>query len=556
MVTYNFDCGCKIPVLDSTVKECDGLPSMKIPFDEIAIALNYEVGCKETWNMISTGRTKGIFQLESNSGQGWAKKLAPTSLEEMAALVALLRPGCIRALVDGKSMTQHYVDRKHRRDEVSYFHSALEPILASTYGVMTFQEQAMRIAVSLAGFDEQQADVLRKAIGKKKPEIMAALKDDFINGCDNEGLVNKAEAEEIFGWIQESQRYSFNKSHAIGYGELGYLSGYAKHHFPLHFYCSCIKYARDKADSQSEVKELISDAKMSDIHVHSPSIETLEYNNSDVCIYDGNIYFGIRCVKKVVDAAVAKLLLKVEEAEDALDKKVTEFTWLEFLCYVAIKVNTTAINGVISVGLLSHFGMSRQKLLFEYEIFKKLTAKERSNILMLVHKHDSLLEMIREFSLLTKIQGGVAVATRKPKVQNLIDSLDIPPHSLDDKPSWVLTQERNLLGTPLTYSMMDTIDSNIAPNATCKEFADGKSGNMVLAVEIIEAKEYVIPKGNNKGNRMGFLTVEDATGQMGCVIFSNVWDANRDDFVENNTIAISGKRSKQESFLIEKVFSI
>lgn len=554
---YSFDCGCKIPILDDTIKKCDGLPSMRIPYDEISIALNYSIGCAPTWDLIGQGKTKGVFQLETNLGQTWAKKLAPTSLEEMAALVSLLRPGCLRAIVDGKSMTQHYVDRKNHGDEVTYFHKALEPILAQTYGVMTFQEQAMRIATGLAGFNEQEADVLRKAIGKKKPEIMAKIKGSFMDGCENTGLVSKEEAAEIFGWIQESQRYSFNKSHAVGYGEMGYLSAFAKHHFPLHFYCSWIKYSRDKADSQLDVKELISDAKMSDIFVKSPSISTLSDNNSDVCIHDGHIHFGIRCVKKVGDAAVAKFLDKVAAAESLLNKNIQDFTWLEFLSYIAVNVTTTAINGLISVGLLSHFGMSRQKLLFEYETYKKLTSKERQNISRLIGKYDTLADLLNHFSELTKAQGGVSVASRREKVKDLVHSLRCPPHSLDDKPKWILTQERNLLGTPLTYSTIETINSNIAPNTTCKEYVDGKNHeDMIFAAEIIAVREYTIPQGSNKGNKMGFLTIEDATGQMDCVVFTDVWEKSRDEFCTGNTLAIVGKRSKKESLQITKVFPI
>lgn len=165
----------------------------------------------EAWSLYKNGLTKGIFQLESNHGRNWSKKLAPENIEELSALIALLRPGCTKAIIDGKSMTQRFVDRKHKREEVSYLHASLEDILKPTYGVLVYQEQAMRIAVKLAGFNETETDNLRKAIGKKKADLMASIRNDFIAGCKNVGLVDEETAKEIFGWIEKSSRYSFNK---------------------------------------------------------------------------------------------------------------------------------------------------------------------------------------------------------------------------------------------------------------------------------------------------------------------------------------------------------
>jgi DNA polymerase-3 subunit alpha len=130
----------------------------------------------KSWNLYKDGLTKGIFQLESNLGRSWSKKLAPENLEELAALIAIIRPGTLKAVFEGKSMTQRFVDRKHRKEPVSYLHDSLEGILNKTYGVLVYQEQAMLIAVKLAGFNEQEADNLRKAIGKKKASLMAEIR--------------------------------------------------------------------------------------------------------------------------------------------------------------------------------------------------------------------------------------------------------------------------------------------------------------------------------------------------------------------------------------------
>ena len=154
---------------------------------------------KKTWSLFAEGKTKGIFQLESGLGRAWSKKLAPNNIEELSALIAIIRPGTLKAYIDGKSMTQIYVDRKHGREDVVYLHPALEDILKPTYGVLVYQEQSMRIAQKIAGFDLKEADVLRKAIGKKKASLMNEVKKSFIEGAIRVGMVSKEEAEQKIG---------------------------------------------------------------------------------------------------------------------------------------------------------------------------------------------------------------------------------------------------------------------------------------------------------------------------------------------------------------------
>lgn len=175
---------------------------------------NIPLTCKKTWDLISSGRTKGIFQLESPLGKVWANRLKPENIEHLSALVAILRPGCLKALSGDppKSMTARYCDRKNRIEKIEYLHSSLDKILGDTYGVLCYQEESMLIAKELAGFSLEQADSLRKAIGHKLPEVMAKVKIEFLEGCKKTGIVDEQKAEEIFGWIQKSSRYAFNKS--------------------------------------------------------------------------------------------------------------------------------------------------------------------------------------------------------------------------------------------------------------------------------------------------------------------------------------------------------
>ena len=201
--TYQYSCGCSFDM--EQLKDCT-----KIKFDSSIKNINLE--CQRTWDLISDGNTKGCFQLESRLGRSMAKKLKPENIEQLSALIAILRPGTLEAIRDGKSVTNHYIDKKNGLESIDYFHSSLEPILKATYGEMVYQEQAMEITKVIAGFNLEEADLLRKAIGKKKPEEMAKVKSKFLEGAKNLNIVTVEEAEQIFGWIEKSQRYSFNKS--------------------------------------------------------------------------------------------------------------------------------------------------------------------------------------------------------------------------------------------------------------------------------------------------------------------------------------------------------
>ena len=144
--------------------------------------LELEFQDKKAWDLICSGKTKGVFQLESNLGKSWAKRVKPRNIEELAALISIIRPGTLKAIQDGKSMTQRFVDRKNLKEDITYLHPSLKPILKGTQGVLVYQEQSMQIAQQLAGFSLQEADNLRKAIGKKKADLMAKVKKQFLKG--------------------------------------------------------------------------------------------------------------------------------------------------------------------------------------------------------------------------------------------------------------------------------------------------------------------------------------------------------------------------------------
>lgn len=560
MEKYKFDCGCEVNQLNDTAKIYDGLPALNIDYDDIYIGLNYKKWCNKTWELISKGYTRGVFQLESYLGKSWARKLQPNNMEEVCALIALIRPGVLKAMTETssgktKSMTQLYVDRKHGVEKNEAAYKELEPILASTYQVLTYQEQSMKIATHIAGFNEQEADVLRKAIGKKKPELMAKLKSGFIDGAEKVGYVTKEEAEEIFAWIEKSNRYSFNKSHSYAYGESSYLSAFVKYHFPLHFFCSWIKFAREKPDAQDELRNLVAESKLMNVSIKAPSMYTLLDMDGDVCIKSNAVYIGIKCMKGIGESSINKMVNLIHGLEKLVGKSITTWTWIEFLRFMLGELNKTVVNNLICSGVFSHLKLNRQRLLHEYNIYNSLTSREQAAIANI--EGATLFDVMEKLIAMPRAAGGPATKSRSETLKEIIKGMKQPGYLLEDSPKWILTQEKELFGTPLTYSVIDTIAHTFESNTTCKEFEDGRnSDNMSFTGEIVSSREWTIKSGKNSGQIMGFITLEDTSGKMDCVAFSDVWEEYNHILTEGNTVALMGTRSNKGSLMIQKVFQI
>lgn len=202
---YRFPCGCEFPILQPS-SDPDVLPLLDFDIENIPET------CPAVWEMLGRGDTKGVFQLESPLGRQWCKKLKPESCEHMGALGALLRPGPLQGKdEEGISLTEHYVRRKNGLEQVVDLHPVLKPILENTYGVLTFQEQSMRIAKDLAGFDLIAVDRLRKGIGKKIQSLLHEIGEEFITGCKKTGVVDEETAKTVWSWIKATGRYQFNK---------------------------------------------------------------------------------------------------------------------------------------------------------------------------------------------------------------------------------------------------------------------------------------------------------------------------------------------------------
>lgn len=530
-------CGCSFDILDEKISDMDGLPSLGIDVYNLP-------NCLEVWKLFQSGNIKGVFQLETYLGQHWSKEIKPNSIEDVSAIISAIRPGVSKAILDGKSLTQHFADRKNGLEDVVYPDPSLEEILKSTRGILIYQEQSILIARKLAGFDLKEADILRRAMGKKDAELMTKIEGMFIDGCKKIGLVTEEKAKEIFGWIRKSERYNFNLSHGIMYAQIGYATAYIKHHFPLHFYTSWLEYAKEKMDPQKEISQLVSDAKLFNVSIKKPDIRLI-HHGEDFILHNKKVYFGLRNIKHVGEAVIKKFITLLYEIELKLDKKIDKFSWNEFLYYISPNVNKKAINNMIMAGSLELFGLSRRKMLHEFSIFSELSEKEQNFVIN--NSNDKSLET----SLKNLIENCKLTPKRKDIINSLIMSLNKPMSELIDRPGWISKTEEELLGTSLSFNNLDGLDT-VDADSTCLDIINGKSDESIICIEIKEVKEILTKKGKMAGSKMAFLKVADHSADLESVVcFADKWEVYSNLLYKYNTVLLYGQKTNQNSFAIK-----
>jgi len=507
---------------------------------------NIDLTCKSTWRLISDGNTKGCFQLESRLGQMMSKKLKPENIEQLSALISIMRPGCLEAYRDGKSVSNHYIDKKNQEEEIDFFHPSLEPILKTTYGEMVYQEQAMQICQHVANFDLTEADKLRKAIGKKKPEEMAKIKKLFMEKSQEADIISKEEAEQIFSWIEKSQRYSFNKSHAVSYAYNAYLSAYVKAHFPKHFFVSYLKFAKDKIDPLQEIQELISNANQMDIEVCKPSLQkpVKEFIIAD----DGLIYFGLTNIKGVGDSVYEK----IHQIINTLSIKDMNFG--QIYHKLLRQINSTAAKAIISVGAIDHIAISRNRMLFYYELLNNLTNRE---IDIIADKFNDNQDLINILQYLLNNTTKKLTSKRKDVVISIINSMQKPSYNLEDTPEWLASNEKFYLGVSLTCHKIDGCDIYSA-NSECKDLVNDTCPKQpVVGAEINSINVIKTKRGVNPGQEMAFIKIGDSTGSCDIVVFPEEYNKYRELLIEDNTLLIKLEKSKnKDSYIIKKCWQV
>lgn len=469
-----------------------------------------------TYELIKSGHTVGIFQMESEGMRKTVRGLKPNTQEEICYLLAAYRPGPMQFI-------DEYIAVKEGRKEAEYIVPQLEEILSVTNGVITYQEQVIRIAVDIAGYTMGAADKLRKAMGKKKMDIMELEKPKFIKGAVERGY-NEADIEELWERLLQFANYGFNKAHAASYAMVSFWTAYLKSHYPLEFMAALLE--GDLDDFNRVVIDLNECARMN-IKVYPPNINKSTHKFT---VEDGrDIRFGMAAIKNVGEDAVRHL---VEEREEH-----GEFKNYDDFLYRAVKreVQKRVIEYLIMAGALDDFG-DRSQLLDELETRYQL------------YKEEVKVAERGQFDLFAGGEGDVKIHIVDPQPLRSSKKTHV-----QQKLEW----ENELLGVYLTSHPLDDLTEFFEEKGAVpiSILNDMKAGRKIHVVGGIASNVKRIT--TKKGDSMAFLTVEDKTGSTEMIAFPRTYEELKDELRPNVPMLFAGRINQRDgeesrSFILEK----
>jgi len=453
----------------------------------------------EVYAMLAKGDTVGVFQLESSGMRDLLRRIGPERFEDIIAINALYRPGPLSG-----EMVDLFIGRKHGRKEIDYEHPLLEPILRDTYGVILYQEQVIEIANKLAGFSKGQGDILRKAMGKKEIEVMDTQRRDFVRGAVANGI-DEDVAERIFNKIAYFAGYGFNKSHSTAYAMLSYQTAYLKAKYPAEFMAACLTSEIGNGD---RVVTLLEEARRTGIKVLPPDINE---SHHDFRVTDEGIRFGLQAVKNVGRAAIDAILRARE--------KGGRFDSLFDLCERVEpgSVNKRVLESLIMAGALDSVKGHRAQLVAAVETAMSVgarTQRDRSS------GQTSLLAVLQDHGE----QNGIE-------------------RELPHVPEWSdvtkLTHEKEVLGFYCSGHPLSRFEREISwfTTTSLDRARRLRDGDRVVVAGIISDRRVHLGK---RGQRIGFLTLEDLSGAMEVIVFDDRMRADGDRLVAGNMIMASG----------------
>ncbi len=481
---------------------------------------------KGVYGLLSRGETAGVFQTESDGFTQMLKDMKPTAFEDIIAAGALYRPGTLKYhLEDGRTMVDVYIDRKQGREKVTYEHPLLEPVLQETYGVIVYQEQVMQIAQVLAGYTLGQADLLRKAMGKKKVEVMAKERDAFVKGAVAKGIAQEV-AERIFNAMEKFAEYGFNKSHSAAYGLLTYQTGWLKHHYPSEFMAALLSSERDNTD---KVVGHITECRGMGIDVLPPDINEseLDFNvplgavappSANGQRREKPIRFGLGAIKGVGEAAVEAIL--PARAEKGAPKP---FTGLFDFCQRADlkRVNKKTIEALVAAGAFDFTKKTRRALAETID-----SAVERGQSA----QRDRASGQGSLFGLL----GGGPRKAAAPATSEDVPELDEWPER--DR----LKREKETLGFYITGHPLDRYGDDLKRYASqaVAQLGALKAFERITVAGILTGWR---EKPTKTGKRMGFATLEDFSGTVDCVAFDEPIQKYQELLQGDDPVLIKGR---------------
>jgi DNA polymerase-3 subunit alpha len=477
---------------------------------------------ESTYKVLEQGDLEGIFQLESSGMRQVVRDLKPSCIEDISSILALYRPGPLDA-----GLIPKFIDRKHGREDIIYEHSLLEPILKETYAVLVYQEQIMKVAQDLAGYTLGQADLLRRAMGKKKLSEMQKHRETFIDGATKNGISQKI-AENLFEQMVKFAEYCFNKSHSTAYGYVTYQTAYLKANFPMEYMSALLT---SNSGDQDKLKKYLVNCTNLGIEVDPPDI-----NRSDVEFtpVDGKILFGLSAIKNLGEGAIEWIL----EAR----KKGGPFKSLADLCdRVDLRaVNSRALEALIKCGAFDKLNPNRHQLLEDLKLiisWAQDRAKDRD---------------IGQGNLLDLLGSATATQTAQQSFEQAPSAKPVADFPQKEK----LQFEKELLGLyvsdhPLKFAQR--VSGKLDPPGITLGQMDEKKGKKVSTIVMLTEIKKITTKKDNR--LMAFLKLEDLEGQSEAVVFPDTYEKIKDFLIEETPLILSGKvenRNDQLQLIVDE----
>ncbi|WP_456273769.1 DNA polymerase III subunit alpha [Bacillus sp. AK031] len=461
----------------------------------------------KTFALLSQGRTDGVFQLESDGMKNVLVKLKPTSFEDIVAVNALFRPGPMENIPT-------FISRKHKQEKIEYPHPDLEEILGMTYGVIVYQEQIMQIASRMAGFSLGEADLLRRAVSKKKKDVLDSERKHFIDGALKKGYSFET-AEEIYDLIVRFANYGFNRSHAVAYSMIAYQLAYLKANYPSYFLGALITSV---IGNDTKVAQYIREAKQSNIDILPPSVN---HSHFFFKVERNSIRYSLGAIRGVGAAALKEILQARQE------KPFTDL--FDFCLRVSLKaVNRKTLEALVFSGAFDDFGEDRSTLLASLDV-----AIEHSELVRPQDQDYDLFQEEEAFFL-------------KPKY------MEVESMPLEKK----LEYEKQVLGLYLSDHPVSPYEK-IFKDISAIDLFDLESGNKNVRTGVYITSVKTIR--TKKGEVMAFITISDSSGELEGVVFPNAYKQFSSQLKEGNIVMLEGsveERNQKTQFLVNKALSI
>ncbi len=489
-----------LTVIDRAVKNIKTNKNKEINIDLLSL------DDPKVFELIQSGHTLGLFQIESDGMQDLAKRLKPTTFEDIIAMLALYRPGPMDA-----GMLDDYIERKHGRKPISYFfdefEEVLKPILESTYGVIVYQEQVMQIVQAIGGFSLGEADIIRRAMGKKKVDLMKKYAEEFATRAKERGF-SYENAKSLFELIEKFAGYGFNKSHSAAYAMITYQTAYLKTYYPTEFLSALLTY---EAENTDKIAKYIEEAKVLGIEVLPPNVNK---SNAEFTPIENKILFGLSAIKGVGAKAIESIVANrpYENLEDFILKVDTS------------KVNKKVLEQLIKSGAMDDFGLSRKSMLNHVEEileFKKRVEEKKNAI---NHEHSLFANMAEE---------------------EIDEHLNIP-NSVEFDIKTLLEYEYQTLGFYVSAHPLDPYKEKIQQlKYNLSSDVEEIISQEALFVGKIDSMKIKISK---KGNKFAIATLMDFHGKIDIMIFERDLE-KLNEFNLDEPIAIKAQVEKVGEFL-------